>query len=326
MIDFRYHLVSIVAIFLALAVGIVLGTTLLQDPAIDLAKRTSDELTNTNNGLRADLDVVRGREAGNDAFITAQTPEMVASALVGQRVLLIESPGSSTAVREAAQQAIVQAGAEISGRLTLTEKFLDPAGKGVLDGLVNQLKPANMVFPATATSWDRAASLLAASLMTNDPAQANTPNAATGEVLGAFETGGLVSTDGEPAKRATLAVMLAPEKPYEGETAEVQADALVSVAEGFDATSKGTVLAGAVAPAATATGDAISAARDDSEVSRRVSTVDTADMPAGRVVIVYALREQLAGHAGQYGIGKGASGMLPPVPSASPTPTTQSGS
>ncbi|MGP3963756.1 copper transporter [Nonomuraea sp. 3N208] len=325
MIDFRYHLVSIVAIFLALAVGIVLGTTLLQDPAIDLAKRTSDELTNTNNGLRADLDTLRGREAGNDAFITAQTPELVAGALVGQRVLLIESPGSSTAMREAAQQAIVQAGAEVSGRLTLTEKFLDPAGKGVLDGLVNQLKPANMIFPATATSWDRAASLLAASLMTNDPAQANTPNAATGDVLSAFETGGLLSIDGEPAKRATLAVMFAPEKPYEGENAEVLAEALVSVADGFDVTGKGTVLAGAAPPAAV-TGDAISSLRDESEISRRVSTVDTADMPAGRVVIVYALREQLAGRSGQYGTGKGASAMLPPVTSASPTPTNQSGS
>ncbi|WP_327580809.1 copper transporter [Nonomuraea sp. NBC_00507] len=325
MIDFRYHLVSIVAIFLALAVGIVLGTTLLQDPAIDLAKRTSDELTNTNNGLRADLDILRGREAGNDAFVTAQTPELVSGALVGQRVLLIESPGSSTAVREATQQVIVQSGAEVSGRLTLAEKFLDPAGKGVLDGLVNQLKPANMIFPATATSWDRAASLLAASLMTNDPAQANTPNAATGDVLSAFETGGLLSTDGDPAKRATLAVMFAPEKPYEGESAEVQAEALASVADGFDATGKGTVLAGAAAPT-TVTGDAISSVRDESEISRRVSTVDTADMPAGRVVIVYALREQLAGRAGQYGVGKGASAMLPPVTSASPTPTNQSGS
>ena len=33
MIDFRYHLVSIVAVFLALAIGIVLGSTELQGPA-----------------------------------------------------------------------------------------------------------------------------------------------------------------------------------------------------------------------------------------------------------------------------------------------------
>ncbi|MGW2147851.1 copper transporter [Nonomuraea bangladeshensis] len=325
MIDFRYHLVSIVAIFLALAVGIILGTTLLQDPALDLAKRTSDELTSANNGLRADLDALRGRQAGNDAFIAARTPQMVASELAGQRVLLIEAPGSSTSVREAAQQVLDEAGAKVSGRVTLTEKFLDPESKGVIDGLVDQLKPANMVFPATATSYDRAASLLAGALVTNDSAQAGTANTATAGVLDAFETGGLLNVEDNPAERATLAVMFAPEKPFEGETAETLAGALVSVADGFDAAGGGTVLAGTAANIALP-GDLIGAVRDDSEVAKRVSTVDTADMPVGRVVMVYALREQLAGHAGQYGIGKGATAPLPAAVTPSPTPSAQSGS
>jgi hypothetical protein len=325
-IDFRYHLVSIVAIFMALAVGIVLGTTLLQDPAIDLAKRTSDELTSANNGLRADLDALRGREAGNDAFIAATTPEMVSGDLAGQKVLLIESPGASTSMREAAQQVLEQAGAVIAGRVALTEKFLDPAGKGVIDGLVNQFKPANMAFPPTATSWSRAATLLASTLVTGDPAQAGTPSAGTPDVLGTFETGGLLTVDGDPVKeRATLAVMFAPEKPFEGDNAEAMAGALASVADAFDVAGKGAVLAGVPVTAATP-GDAISAVRDDGDISKRVSTVDSADMPVGRVVIVYALQEQLAGRSGQYGIGKGASVPMPAMPTPSATPTTQSGS
>jgi hypothetical protein len=240
-------------------------------------------------------------------------------------VLLVETPGSSSSVREAAQQAISQAGAEISGRVTLTEKFLDLKGTGVIDGLVNQLKPANMVFPTTATAWDRAGALLAAALITSDPTQAGTPNPAPTDVISAFETGGLLSTDGEPVKRATLAVMFAPEKPYEGENAETQAGALVSVVNGLDVAGRGALLAGA-AVTPVVPGDTISAVRDESEVSKRVSTVDTADMPAGRVVIVYSLREQLSGRAGQYGGGKGASAFMPTVASATPSPTTQSGS
>ena len=39
MIDFRYHLVSIVAVFLALAIGIVLGSTELQGTTIDALRR-----------------------------------------------------------------------------------------------------------------------------------------------------------------------------------------------------------------------------------------------------------------------------------------------
>ncbi|MBF8192668.1 copper transporter, partial [Nonomuraea sp. K274] len=315
MIDFRYHLVSIVAIFLALAVGIVLGTTLLQDPAIDLAEKTTDDLFSANKDLRAELDTLRGREAGNDLFITDATAEMVAGELTGQRVLLVETPGSSTAMREAGEQVLDQAGAEISGRVTLTEKFLDPKGTGVLDGLVNQLKPANMIFPTTATSWDRAAALLAAALVTNDQTQAGMPNPATTDVVGAFEAGGLLSTEGEPVKRATLVVMFAPEKPYDGENAEAMANALTSVATGLDMVGQGTVLAGA-APLASLPGDAISVVRDDSEIARRVSTVDTADMPMGRVVTVYSLREQLSGRAGQYGIGTGAAAPAPAVTSA----------
>ncbi|MFB4280216.1 MULTISPECIES: copper transporter [unclassified Nonomuraea] len=325
MIDFRYHLVSIVAIFLALAVGIVLGTTLLQEPAIKSTQEVAAGLTASNDELRAQIDTLRGREAGNDTFIASVTADLVAGELSGQRVLLVEAPGSNTAQREAAEQVLDQAGAEISGQVTLTEKFFDPKGRGVLDGLVDQLKPVNMVFPATATSWDRAAALLAATFVTTDQTQSGTPNPATADVISTFETGGLLSTEGEPGKRATLVVMFAPEKPYEGENAEAQAGAIVSVADGLDVGGKGTVLAG-LAAAGALPGDAISTVRDEGEVSKRVSTVDTADMPVGRVAIVYSLREQLSGRAGQYGMGKGASAPVPPVTSATPSPTTQSGS
>ncbi|GAA3238601.1 copper transporter [Nonomuraea helvata] len=325
MIDFRYHLVSIVAIFLALAVGVVLGTTLLQEPAVRSAREVTAQLTKSKEELRTQLDALQSRETGNDTFIAAMTPSMVAGDLTGQRVLLVETPGSSTTMREAAQQVLTQAGAQISGRLALTEKLLDPKATGVLDGLVNQLKPANMTFPTTATSWDRAATLISAAFVTTDPAQAGTPNPATADVVSAFETGGLLSTEGDPLKRATLAVMFTPEKPYEGESAELQAGALVSMASGLDVAGKGTVLAGTAITTAVP-GDAIGALRDDSEISKRVSSVDTADMPAGRVAIVYSLREQLSGRAGQYGIGKGNSAPLPAVPSATPSPTNQSGS
>ncbi|MCF6475101.1 copper transporter [Nonomuraea sp. MG754425] len=323
MIDFRYHVVSIVAIFLALAVGIVLGTTLLQEPAVKSIQEVTAGLTASNDELRAQIDGLRGRAAGNDQFIASATPDLVAGELTGQRVLLVEAPGSNNTAREAAEQVLDQAGAEIAGRVTLAEKFFDPKNKGVLDGLVDQLKPVNMVFPTTATSWDRAAALLAATFVSTDQTQAGTPNPATADVVSTFEAGGLLSVEGDPLKRSTLAVVFAPEKAYEGENAEVQAGAVVSVADGLDTGGKGTVLAGV---SADTTADAIRALRDESEIAKRVSTVDTTDMPVGRVAIVYSLREQMSGHAGQYGVGKGASAPIPPVASATPSPTTESGS
>ncbi|MEU4574174.1 MULTISPECIES: copper transporter [Nonomuraea] len=317
MIDFRYHLVSIVAIFLALAVGIVMGTTLLQDPAIRSAEELTRQLTADKQEQRGQIDDLRSREQAGDAFVTTLTPKLVAGELTGEEVLLVEAPGAGAAQREATQEVLTDAGATITGRLSLTEKFFDPKSGGVLDGLAGQLKPAEMTFPTPATAYDKAATLLAATVTTTDPAVAGTPNAATASVLGGLETGGFVNLDGDPAKRATLVVMFAPDVPYEGENAETQAAAFVALASGLDAGGRGLVVAGTVP--ATGPGGAVTAVRDSTEVAKRVSTVDSADIPAGRVVIVYALREQLAGAAGQYGIGTGITAFQPVVPSPAPT-------
>jgi len=65
-IDFRYHLVSIIAVFLALAIGIVVGSTELR-PAVEaglqkaegLLKRTNDRLLQDNTALTQQQSVAR---------------------------------------------------------------------------------------------------------------------------------------------------------------------------------------------------------------------------------------------------------------------------
>jgi hypothetical protein len=328
-IDFRYHLVSIVAIFLALAVGIVLGTNLLQDPAIATANEMTRQLTQTNDGLRGELETMKGREQAHQEFVTAVTPQLVEGRLAGEQVLMVEAPGASTAQREAVTEVLATAGAQLTGRLLLQDKFYDPKSSAVLDGLVNQLKPAEMAFSETATVHDKAATLLAATLMTADPSLAGTPNEATAAVLDGLQTGGFIDVadvEGDQFGRATLAVLIAPDAPYEGDDVASRAAAFTSMATGLDAGGKGAVMAGAAATAA-APGGAITALRDDAEPAKRVSTVDSADMPEGPVVIVYALREQANGGAGHYGTGAGTTAFQPVPPTPAPTPSsTESGS
>lgn len=321
MIDFRYHLVSIVAIFLALATGIVLGTTYLQEPALESAKGLVESLTAEKSDLRAQLDVERSRQRGNDSFVSAVTPQLVAGDLTGQRIVMVEAAGANTTIREAQQLVLEQAGAVVTGRITLTEKFVDPKRSGLLDELVTTIKPSAITFPASATPYDKAGILLAAALVTNDAAQAGTVNTAAADVLASFEQGGFLTVEKDPAKRATTAMVFAPEKPYEGESAEVQANAIVSVASGLDAGSKGTVVGGNLA-SATAVGGVIAALRDNNELVKTISSDDSIDMPAGRVVVVFALQEQLAGESGQYGLGADSSAFQPPIPTPSPTPTS----
>ena len=54
MIDFRYHLVSLIAVFLALAVGVVLGAGPLDDPIGQTVESRADALSTSNNELRQD--------------------------------------------------------------------------------------------------------------------------------------------------------------------------------------------------------------------------------------------------------------------------------
>ncbi|GAA3100746.1 copper transporter [Streptosporangium carneum] len=320
MIDFRYHLVSIVAIFLALSVGIVLGTTLLKEPAIDTAETLANQLRVSNNELRAELKTVQGRDVANDAFVTADTPRLVRDALAGERVVIVEAPGGSVSMREAVQQVITESGATVSGRVTLTDKYVDAAQALFVEKVATEVKPIETTFLPEDTPYDKAAAVLAGAIVTGDPAQVGKTNPVAAGVLEAFQRGGLITVTEQPAKRADLAVLIAPAEPYTGDGAVTQAGAVVSMATGLDVAGRGTVLTGPLS--SSAAGGVVAALRDDTVAAEKVSTVDNADMPAGRVVVVYALREQLSGTSGQYGMGPGVSGI---EPSAPPTPTPTSG-
>jgi hypothetical protein len=321
-IDFRYHLVSIVAIFLALAVGIVLGSSVLGEELVKSADVISADLQRRNDGLRAEKQVLQQQQSGNDSFVASVTPKLVQSTLAGERVVLVEAPGTLDAQREAVEQVLVQSGAVVSGRVVLTEKYFDPAQAGFLDALATQLKPVGVVFPESASPYDKAATVLASAIVTKDRAQLTRDDPAAATALDAYVEGGLVTVTDEPAKRASLAVLVAPAERFEGEGAAERLKALLALAVGLDANGQGTVVAGGTATAES--GGLLAAVRDSGDAAAAVSTVDTVDMPAGLVIVVYALREQLAGRSDQYGIGPGASAFAPAA-EATPTPTASSG-
>ena len=52
MINFRYHVVSLTAVFLALAVGLVLGSTVLNGPMLDALENRVNNLGRDNRQLR----------------------------------------------------------------------------------------------------------------------------------------------------------------------------------------------------------------------------------------------------------------------------------
>lgn len=319
MIDFRYHLVSIIAVFLALAVGIVVGTAALNGPIQDGLRSNINRLADDKRALEGDVQELRDQVGAADAFATSLAPELVGGALKDQRVLLVTTPETPGELAEQLRPLLTKAGASLTGTLEVQPALGEPEQRQLLEDLVAQVVPAGVELPE-GQPVERAAAELAAALTTGPGAEAVEPGEAQA-VLAAFEEAGLVDVTPEAGAEdaltsATVALVLAPPGPERSATTQEQQqlEALLTLAAALDERSRGAVVAGP----ATAAGDGglVRALREQSSISADVSSVDNADRGIGRVAVVLALAEQVDDGVGQYGAAQGAAAPLP-TPAAS---------
>lgn len=312
MIDFRYHLVSITAIFLALALGLFIGATSLRGVvASDITSRT-DHVIAQNSELKAALADSRAQVNRERGFEAALAPRVVAGQLSGRTVALVTAPGVSGDIRTGVQDALSRAGAAVTADIQLRDSLLDPQQSTFLDTLVTRLDPALRRGEGSGSA--RALDLLAAAIG-GGAAQAGRQRPALGTVLSAFTAGRFV-TSTAPSTPAALVVILvpaAPGQPPPSASAEVPT-LLTGFAGALDDAGMGVVVAGPAA--ATASGGVLAAVRSDSSVSQAVSTVDSVDQPSGVIATILSLADMASGHRGAYGTGSDHS---PPVPTPSPS-------
>src|SRR3954468_272290 len=100
MVSFRFFLVSIIAMFLALAVGITMGATVIDKATVDLlrgqirtANTRADNTRRQNDDLSAQLDKA-------NKFDNAAAATFVDSALVGVPVLVVGARGAEQNVSD----------------------------------------------------------------------------------------------------------------------------------------------------------------------------------------------------------------------------------
>ena len=139
MIDFRYHLVSIVSIFLALAVGIVLGAGPLKE---DIGTRLTEQMTALRaekTQLRTELDTARRGTSARDAFLSALAPEIMKDQLTGKIVALVIAPGTEADLVKNTTVSLVAAGAKVGSTVTLTDAWADPAKTTSRNNLATRL-------------------------------------------------------------------------------------------------------------------------------------------------------------------------------------------
>jgi hypothetical protein len=309
-IDFRYHIVSIVAIFLALATGVALGAGPLKGTVDESYIQQAEQDRRDKDELRAQITRMQQADDFQAAFTEEISPALLANRLLDRGVVLIETPDASAVTVDAVRASLAEAGAQVSDTVTLNDKLLDPANKTLVDSLATQLSAGvtDLTVPPDGGTYDVFGAILARALVTNDAA--GTPLDDTGRnILSGLDTAKLVSVDGDLARRNSLVVLVAGDVNGTDQTTAAGDSIVIAIAKAVDQASDGVVISGP--PASAEEGGVVYAVRNDDSASSDVSTVDVADEPSGRIATVFALVQQAQGKVGQYGAVGNTDGPIP---------------
>ena len=313
MIDFRYYLVSIVSIFLALAVGIVLGAGPLQQ---DIGARLTEQIKTLRadkTQLRTDLDTARRNAAARDTFSSAVAPAVLKGRLTGKTVALVVAPGVDADLVKNATASLIAAGAKVGSTVTLNDVWADPS-KITLRNTVASPFATLATAPAAAGSPDQlAAGVLTHAILAGTDHSTERITASASAALNGLAAGDLISVTPDHVVPSSSVVFLSgPVKGSTQQDTDARLAAYVQLVRSLDAAGSGVVVAAkSNSTDPTKSADLVAAARKNSDAVKVISTVDDADLPMGLNTLVMALEQQYTGGAGQYGLAGDAKAIVP---------------
>lgn len=340
MVNLRYHIVSITAVFLALGIGLTLGSSFLDRVTVDRLESQLNDVQERVEETRAENDEL-GRRV--DAFeqrdqdLATEVPERIlAGRLDAVPVLVIATQGTSEELVGQAVGALSSAGADVAGTWWLTDRWLldDPGEVDELGGLLelastdtDRLRRNSAI--RIAELLDAAAQPPAVPAGPVDPTVEPTtevPVATEPELIGALEDAGFIDYTALPGSGDERVLL-----PGAGARYVVVSGAQPATGPALFATALiDEVVADGVAPVVAAQGAVDLRDADDQpapesdrrttfvgpvregELTRdRVSTVDDLDTAAGLMATVLAVEDLGALRTGHYGVAPGAARLLP---------------
>jgi hypothetical protein len=312
-IDFRYHLVSLIAVFLAVALGIVIGTTAINQPLLADIKGQVSSLEQDKRALEGQTRTLQSEVDDAGAFADAVAPALVNGSLTARKVLLVVANDQVSGDTVDQVSALIgQAGGTVSGTLHLQPGFSDPAKASAIQSYVTGSGlPSGVTLPQTDDAKQLVATLLADVLMTPSGKTATSADtAAISSVLAGLSALNVLAQDSSTVTPADYAIVLS-SGAFTGSDAKTRNAALVDLAAALDAAGSGAVIAGD--PTAAADNGLVAAVRGNPTVSAAVSTIDNVTTTAGQISTVLALGRERQGTSGKYGTGQDTQ-PVPPVP------------
>jgi len=319
-VNLRYHIVSIVAVFLALGIGVVMGTTVVERVTVDTLNDNLRRVEGSIADVRAENAALSEAVAKGAAFAEQAADQLVAGALAGVPVLVVTTPGIDRQPVEALLEVLATAGAAPAGLLRFSNRMnleTDVEVRSLAEAVgvppgsastVRQLALNRLAFTLDGAVPDAPplGAVVAAGFATYEPPATGTGGGGTDAAAATVESFPI------PGLRVVVVSGPGTEVP-DAELAEPFTRALV---QGEDPAPR--VVAAVLGPPGPDQDppepDVVGLLRADGALEPRLSTVDNLATVEGRIAAALAVRDLAAPRTGHFGVGPGADRLLPGPP------------
>ncbi len=327
MVNFRYHIISLVAVFLALGIGVVMGSAVIDRALVDNLEgqqvaigRRVDEVAAKNQLLRDDLAEL---QALSEQLADEGSQRLLADTLVDVPVLVLAVRGVESEGLDDLVALLGTAGADYAGTIWFTSRLglsTDEERRDLARALGQRETMSTVAVRELAI--ERVATALAAGTPSASPGgtaegAAAGSSGATADTIADLRQAGFLDFDPPPDGAGPTSSLVPGTRVVmvSGPTAVV-GDRLWSrpLVEALVGVGPGPAPVPVLAVEAFAAGDPDRAEfteplRTDDALSSRLSTVNNIDDFAGRLAAVLSIQDLGDGSVGHYG--RGAQRLIP---------------
>lgn len=292
-------MVSLVAVFLALGMGVLVGSSFISEATVSGLERSMRTLDENNRNLIADVRRLEGERESLHVFIDSSEAWIVQERLEDRPVVVVSIDITPGEVVDSLSQTLVAAGARVQASVQLTSR-LDLSTQPKRDQVAEALGAPS----ATAEELTR---------LIVDGMTTSLSGRGTG-LVGRLVEAGLAGTRDVPGGQPQpLGSLVAPKTMviFVGGPPSARSDLddrlVVPVAQALVTLEGEPVIVAAAEPGAEGF-QLIARLRDGDQ---RLVTVDGIEEPMGRIRLVLGLQAAADGRFGDYGTGAGATSILP---------------
>lgn len=307
MIDFRYHVVSLTAVFLALAVGVVLGSGPLRTALVAELTNESTELKEALAEAKAEtVEALNNAQIGQE-FVDQAAPVLIGDALIDRNVAVVRMLSPDGAEVTGIKERIVEAGGVVTANLSIESNWTDDTQATFRTAFASQVADNvvgvdSTVAPGKVLSHALAQALVPTEFPEGTATQVGSTVTATSQdrsqvLLDLLK--GAEMVDGTVTGEVDSVVFVIGPGPNSDDELVFVSDVYTEIVGVMDEYVDGTV----VATGSSRVGDVTSMVQGSVLLDDSVTTVSDALNHFGHFTVVLALAKEIEGETGHYGYG-----------------------